>query len=44
MRVGDLNNRSSLQFINTKGTPLTQKQNDEMVSALKAAFSKVGDK
>lgn len=44
IQVGDLNNRSSLQFINTKGTPLTQKQNDEMVSALKAAFSKVGDK
>ena len=40
VQVGDLNNRSSLQFINTKGVPLTQKQNDEMVAALKAAFSK----
>lgn len=44
VQVGDLNNRSSLQFINTKGVPLTQKQNDEMVAALKAAFSKVGNK
>ncbi|HBO22870.1 MULTISPECIES: outer membrane protein assembly factor BamC [unclassified Providencia] len=44
IQVGDLNNRSSLQFINTKGVPLTQKQNDEMVAALKAAFSKVAPK
>ncbi len=40
VQVGDLNNRSTLQFITTKGVPLTQKQNDEMVAALKAAFSK----
>lgn len=41
LQVGDMNNRSSLQFMAVKGTTLTQKQNDEMVSALKAAFSKV---
>ncbi|MBQ0437221.1 outer membrane protein assembly factor BamC [Providencia rettgeri] len=41
LQVGDLNNRSTLQFITTKGVALTQKQNDEMVAALKAAFSKV---
>lgn len=39
LQVGDLNNRSSLQFINSKGVPLTQKQNDDLVAALKAAFS-----
>lgn len=33
-------NRSSLQFISAKGKPLTQKENDEMVKALEAAFSK----
>lgn len=41
LQVGDMNNRSSLQFMAVKGKTLTQKQNDEMVSALKAAFSKV---
>ncbi|WGO84742.1 outer membrane protein assembly factor BamC [Arsenophonus apicola] len=41
LQVGDMNNRSSLQFMAVKGTTLTQKQNDEMVSALKTAFSKV---
>ncbi|MFS1539510.1 MAG: outer membrane protein assembly factor BamC [Candidatus Phlomobacter fragariae] len=41
LQVGDMNNRSSLQFMAVKGTTLTQKQNDEMVAALKAAFSKV---
>ncbi|MFS1563736.1 MAG: outer membrane protein assembly factor BamC [Candidatus Arsenophonus phytopathogenicus] len=41
LQVGNMNNRSSLQFMAVKGTTLTQKQNDEMVSALKAAFSKV---
>ena len=40
LQVGDLNNRSSLQFISDKGKPLTQSQNDQMVAALKAAFSK----
>nr|WP_314263655.1 outer membrane protein assembly factor BamC [uncultured Moellerella sp.] len=44
LQVGDLNNRSSLQFINSKGVSLTQKQNDELVSALKAAFSKTNTK
>lgn len=40
LQVGDLNNRTSLQFISEKGKPLTQSQNDQMVAALKAAFSK----
>ncbi|OAT37428.1 outer membrane protein assembly factor BamC [Proteus myxofaciens] len=40
LQVGDLNNRSSLQFISDKGKPLTQSQNDQMVAAMKAAFSK----
>ncbi|MGL4213903.1 MAG: outer membrane protein assembly factor BamC [Morganella morganii] len=40
LQVGDLDNRSSLQFISAKGKPLTQKENDEMVKALEAAFSK----
>lgn len=40
IQVGDLNNRSSLQFIGSKGKTLTQKENDEMVKALSAAFSK----
>ncbi|MQL46861.1 outer membrane protein assembly factor BamC [Photorhabdus khanii] len=39
LQVGDLNNRSSLQFISDKGKPLTQSQNDELVAVLKAAFS-----
>ncbi|MFN6885947.1 outer membrane protein assembly factor BamC, partial [Proteus mirabilis] len=40
LQVGDLNNRSSLQFISDKGKPLTQSENDQMVAAMKAAFSK----
>ncbi|MEQ4922259.1 outer membrane protein assembly factor BamC [Proteus hauseri] len=40
LQVGDLNNRSSLQFISDKGKPLTQSQNDQMVAAMKAVFSK----
>ncbi|WP_434524519.1 outer membrane protein assembly factor BamC [Photorhabdus asymbiotica] len=39
LQIGDLNNRSSLQFISDKGKPLTQVQNDELVAVLKAAFS-----
>ncbi|NHB91352.1 outer membrane protein assembly factor BamC [Photorhabdus cinerea] len=39
LQVGDLNNRSSLQFISDKGKPLTQVQNDELVAVLTAAFS-----
>ncbi|HGJ5877488.1 MAG TPA: outer membrane protein assembly factor BamC [Arsenophonus sp.] len=40
LQVGDMNNRTSLQFVALKGTTLTQKQNDEMVAVLKVAFSK----
>lgn len=40
VQVGDLDNRSSLQFIDPKGHPLTQSQNDAMVAVLQAAFNK----
>jgi outer membrane protein assembly factor BamC len=39
LQVGDLNNRSSLQFIGPKGQPLTQSQNDALVAVFQAAFS-----
>jgi len=38
LQVGDLDNRSSLQFLNPKGQPLTQSQNDALVAVLQAAF------
>lgn len=40
IRVGDLDNRSSLQFIDPKGHTLTRAQNDALVAAFEAAFSK----
>ena len=40
LQVGDLDNRSSLQFINPKGQVLTQSQNDALVAVLQAALSK----
>lgn len=40
LQVGDLGNRSSVQFIDAKGHPLTQSQNDALVAVLQAAFSK----
>ncbi|OTA18894.1 outer membrane protein assembly factor BamC [Xenorhabdus beddingii] len=40
LQVGDLDNRSSLQFISEKGKPLTQSENDQMVAVLEAVFSK----
>ncbi|MBU5634273.1 outer membrane protein assembly factor BamC, partial [Enterobacteriaceae bacterium S29_ASV_15] len=40
IQVGDLDNRSSLQFIDPKGHTLTQAQNDALVAAFQAAFSK----
>ena len=40
LQVGDLDNRSSLQFIDPKGHPLTQSQNDALVAAFQAAFTK----
>lgn len=40
LQVGDLDNRSSLQFIDPKGHTLTQSQNDALVAVFQAAFSK----
>ncbi|MEI7367575.1 outer membrane protein assembly factor BamC [Pectobacterium colocasium] len=40
LQVGDLDNRSSLQFIDSKGHTLTQSQNDALVAVFQAAFSK----
>ncbi|WP_431455124.1 outer membrane protein assembly factor BamC [Enterococcus faecalis] len=40
MQVGDLDNRSSLQFIDPKGHTLTQSQNDALVAVFQAAFNK----
>ncbi len=40
LQVGDLDNRSSLQFIDPKGRTLTQSQNDALVAVFQAAFSK----
>jgi outer membrane protein assembly factor BamC len=44
LQVGDLNNRTSLQFIDPKGKPLTQSQNDGLVAAFQSAFSKTSVK
>jgi outer membrane protein assembly factor BamC len=44
LQVGDLNNRTSLQFIDSKGKPLTQSQNDALVAVLQTAFSKTSVK
>lgn len=40
IQVGDLDNRSSLQFLDPKGHTLTQSQNDALVDVFQAAFSK----
>jgi outer membrane protein assembly factor BamC len=39
LQVGDLDNRSSLQFIDPKGHPLTQSQNDALVAVFQAALN-----
>ncbi|ATA24839.1 outer membrane protein assembly factor BamC [Brenneria goodwinii] len=39
LQVGDLDNRSSLQFIDSKGHTLSQSQNDALVSVFQAAFN-----
>lgn len=39
LQVGDLDNRSSLQFIGPKGQTLTQSQNDALVAVFQAALS-----
>ncbi|MFP3029350.1 MAG: outer membrane protein assembly factor BamC [Arsenophonus sp.] len=41
LQVGDMNNRSSLQFMAAKGVIFTQKQNDKMAVVLKALFSNI---
>ena len=40
VQVGDLDNRTSLQFIDPKGHVLTQAQNDALVSVFQAAMNK----
>ncbi|MEN3752194.1 outer membrane protein assembly factor BamC [Mangrovibacter yixingensis] len=40
LQVGDLDNRSSLQFTDPKGHILTQSQNDALVAVFQAAFNK----
>lgn len=40
LQVGDLDNRSSLQFIDPKGHILTQSQNDALVAVIQAAMNK----
>ncbi|MFC3394890.1 outer membrane protein assembly factor BamC [Brenneria rubrifaciens] len=40
LQVGDLGNRSSLQFIDSKGRTLSQSQNDALVAVFQAAFTK----
>ncbi len=40
LQVGDLDNRSSLQFIDPKGHVLTQSQNDALVAVFEAALRK----
>lgn len=42
LQLGDLNNRTSLQFLDSKGKPLAASQNDALVAALQAAFGKTG--
>ncbi|PVZ83877.1 hypothetical protein C9426_25105 [Serratia sp. S1B] len=44
LQVGDLDNRTSLQFMDAKGKPLGQSQNDALVAAFQAAFSKTNSK
>ena len=41
LQVGDLDNRSSLQFIDPKGHTLTQSQNDALVAVFQAEFNKL---
>lgn len=40
LQVGDLDNRSSLQFIDPKGHVLTQSQNDALVAVFQGALNK----
>ena len=40
IQVGDLDNRTSLQFLDSKGQPLTQARNDALVKVFQAAFAR----
>lgn len=40
LQVGDLDNRSTLQFIDSKGHTLSQSSNDALVAVFQAAFSR----
>ncbi|MGV3344969.1 outer membrane protein assembly factor BamC [Enterobacteriaceae bacterium LUAb1] len=40
LQVGDLDNRSSLQFLDPKGHTLTQSQNDALVTVMQAVLNK----
>lgn len=40
LQVGDLGNRSSLQFLDPKGHALSQSQSDAMVAVMQAAFNR----
>ncbi|NIG98826.1 MAG: outer membrane protein assembly factor BamC [Serratia symbiotica] len=44
LQVGDLNNRTSVQFIDAKGRPLTQSQNDGLVATFQSAFNHTSSK
>ncbi|MBW7983504.1 outer membrane protein assembly factor BamC [Enterobacillus tribolii] len=44
IQVGDLDNRTSLQFIDSKGQPLTQAKNDALVSVFQSAFNRISSK
>lgn len=44
LQVGDLGNRSSLQFTDYKGNTLNQQQNDSLIVVLQAAFNQTGTK
>lgn len=44
VHVGDLNNRTSLQFIDAKGKTLPEAQNDALAAALQAVFGKINVK
>ncbi len=44
VQVGDLNNRSSLQFIDPKGHTLTQAQNDALVAVFQATLNQTETK
>ncbi|WON75796.1 outer membrane protein assembly factor BamC [Serratia sp. UGAL515B_01] len=44
LQLGDLNNRVSLQLLDSKGKPLSQAQNDALMPVFQAAFSQTSVK